>query len=89
MRETRRATASTKQANGWVLRKPQTKGKEGRDGGSREGPCDPNARRCGGFSGFREKEKRGKNMGRSEEGKNVGARGRPQILLSQSSVLGH
>ena len=44
---------------------------------------------AGGFFGFREKEKRGKNMGRSEEGKNVGARGRPQILLSQSSVLGH
>lgn len=32
----------------------------------------PNARACGGgFFGFRESEKRGKNMGRPEEGKNV------------------
>ena len=38
---------------------------------------------CGGFFGFREKEKRGKNMGRSEEGKNVGARGEtPDIAFS-------
>lgn len=59
------------------------KGKEGRDGGRREKPCDPNARRCGGFfwvSGEGKTWEKYGEIGRGE--KRRGERETPDIAFS-------